>query len=82
MSLVIAASKVKTFCQGLTAILSRKNSVLAVYFRHSFRVLIYLANAVLANGNQLFKLKMHNDVLSYCSTMVVQEALSLVSSAC
>ena len=40
--------------------------------------MIYLANAVVIVGNQLFKLKMHNNVLSYCSTVVVQGALSLV----
>ena len=31
-------------------------------------MLIYLSNTVVVNGNQLFMLKMHNNVLNYCST--------------
>ena len=48
-----------------------KNSVFAVYLDISCsrsRALIYLANTIVVNGNQLFMLKMHNNVLSYCST--------------
>ena len=55
----------------LTAILIRKNGIFAVYLDISCsvsRVLIYLANTVVVNGNQLFMLKMHNSVLNYCST--------------
>ena len=55
--------------QVLTTILSRKNSVFFVDISWSVsRVLIYLANTVVVNDNQLFILMTYNNVLSYCST--------------
>ena len=58
-SVITSVNKIQIFSlsQVLTAILSRKNSVFAVYLDISCsgsRVLIYLANTVMVNGNQLF----------------------------
>ena len=59
------------FFQGIIAILSLYQSFPLVHQEYCLASVVY----VMVVGNQLFKLKMHNLVLSYCSTVVVQGAL-------